>query len=198
MSNSETVWTIVCLAPLSMGFSRQEYWSGLPCPPPGDLPDPGIKPVSLTSPALAGGFFTTSAWIWANSRRQWRTEKAGVLQSMGSQSQTWLNDWTTTTTRKWMSLHRSVSEWEQGLHLPSQQSAAEQSGEGTFFKDHRFPEKGRSSQAEGRAGLAGMRYSLWGHPELGRLLTVLLGLSFSGERDKHGLCCSFLLCEPKA
>ena len=45
--------------PLSMGFSRQEYWSGLPCPPPGDLPDPGIKPMSLMSPALAGGFFTT-------------------------------------------------------------------------------------------------------------------------------------------
>ena len=44
-----------------MGFSRQEYWSGLPCPPRGDLPDPGIKPVSLMSPALAGGFFTTSA-----------------------------------------------------------------------------------------------------------------------------------------
>ena len=42
-------------------FSRQEYWSGLPCPPPGELPDPGIKPVSLTSPALAGRFFTMSA-----------------------------------------------------------------------------------------------------------------------------------------
>ena len=40
-------------APLSMGFSRQEYWSGLPCPPPGELLDPGIKPTSLTSPALA-------------------------------------------------------------------------------------------------------------------------------------------------
>ena len=39
------------------GFFRQEYWSGLPCPPPGDLPDPGIKPMSLTSPASAGGFF---------------------------------------------------------------------------------------------------------------------------------------------
>ena len=55
-------------APLSMGFSRQEYWSGLPCPPPGDLPNPGIEPVSLTFPALAGGFFTTSAtWeaLWA-------------------------------------------------------------------------------------------------------------------------------------
>ena len=50
-------------APLSMGFSRQEYWSGLPCPLPGDLSDPGIEPVSLTSPALAGGFFTTSATV---------------------------------------------------------------------------------------------------------------------------------------
>ena len=45
---------------LSMGFSRQEYWSGLPCPPPGDLPDPGIEPESLVSPALADGFFITS------------------------------------------------------------------------------------------------------------------------------------------
>ena len=44
-----------------MRFSRQEYWSGLPCPPPGHLPDPGIEPASLVSPALAGGFFTASA-----------------------------------------------------------------------------------------------------------------------------------------
>ena len=44
-----------------MEFSRQEYWSGLPCTPPGDLPDPVIEPASLVSPALAGGFFTTSA-----------------------------------------------------------------------------------------------------------------------------------------
>ena len=50
-----------CQAPLCMGLSRQEYWSGLPCPPPEDLPNPGIKPTSLMSPALAGGFFTTSA-----------------------------------------------------------------------------------------------------------------------------------------
>ena len=52
-----TPWTINCQAPLSMRFSRQEYWSGLPCPPPEDppedLPDPGIEPESLTSPALA-------------------------------------------------------------------------------------------------------------------------------------------------
>ena len=56
-----TLWTIACQAPLPMGFSRQEYWSALPCPSPGDLPDPGIKPMSLMSPALVGGFFTTSA-----------------------------------------------------------------------------------------------------------------------------------------
>ena len=47
-------------APLSTGFSRQEYWSGLPCLPPGDLPNPGIKSTSLKSPAPAGVFFTTS------------------------------------------------------------------------------------------------------------------------------------------
>ena len=48
------------------GFSRQEYWSGLPCPSPGCLPSPGTEPASLTSPALAGGFLTTSA-IWGVS-----------------------------------------------------------------------------------------------------------------------------------
>ena len=47
--------------PLSMGFSRKEYWNGLPCPPPGDLLDPGIKSVSLISPALRGRFFTIRA-----------------------------------------------------------------------------------------------------------------------------------------
>ena len=45
-----------------MGFSRQEYWSGLPFPFPGNLPDPGIEPASRTSPALVGRFLTTSAW----------------------------------------------------------------------------------------------------------------------------------------
>ena len=57
---SVTPWTVTLQAPLSMGSSRQEYWSGLPCPPPGGLPDPRIESVSLTSLALAGGFFTTS------------------------------------------------------------------------------------------------------------------------------------------
>ena len=52
-----TPWTVVCQIPLSVEFSRQEYWCGLPFPSPGDLPDPGIEPASPTSPALAGGFF---------------------------------------------------------------------------------------------------------------------------------------------
>ena len=53
-------WTVVCQAPLPMEFSRLEYQSGLPCPPPGDLPYPEVKWMCLTSPALAGRFFTTS------------------------------------------------------------------------------------------------------------------------------------------
>ena len=56
-----TPWTVAHQAPLSMGFPRQERWSGLPCPPPRELPDPGVEPASLLSPALAGRFFTTSA-----------------------------------------------------------------------------------------------------------------------------------------
>ena len=56
VSDSETPWIGACQAPQSMGFSRQEYWSGLPFPSLGDLPDPGIEPASS---ALAGGFFTT-------------------------------------------------------------------------------------------------------------------------------------------
>ena len=54
-----TPWTVACQAPLSIGFPRQESWSGLPFPFPGDLPDPGIEPRSPVSPALTGRFFTT-------------------------------------------------------------------------------------------------------------------------------------------
>ena len=53
-----TPWTVACQAPLSMEFSRQEYWSGMPCPPPGDLPYPGIKLECPVSPISAGRFFT--------------------------------------------------------------------------------------------------------------------------------------------
>ena len=54
-----TLWTVARQVPLTIGFSRQEY--GVGCPPPGDLPDPGVKPASLMTPALRGRFFTTSA-----------------------------------------------------------------------------------------------------------------------------------------
>ena len=68
-----TLWIVVCQSPLSMGFSRQEYWSGLPCPPSKDLPNPRITHASLVSPELADRFFTTSAtWkdpiSWVNMR----------------------------------------------------------------------------------------------------------------------------------
>ena len=58
--NSVTLWTIACQASVPRGFSRQEHWSGLLCPPPGSLPDSGIEPLSLMSPELVGRFFTSS------------------------------------------------------------------------------------------------------------------------------------------
>ena len=70
-----TLWTVALQAPLSMEYSRQEYWSGLPCPPPGDLPNPGMESTSLTFPALTGRFFTSSA--------TWQAQKptSEVIQS---------------------------------------------------------------------------------------------------------------------
>ena len=70
---SATLWTVACQSPLFVWFSRQEHWSGLSCPPAGDLPDLEIKPMSVMSPALAGWFFTTSAtWVWAKIHtRNW-------------------------------------------------------------------------------------------------------------------------------
>ena len=63
VSDSGTPWTVAHQVPLSLEFSRQEYWSGVSVPTPGDLPNPGIKPESLASLALAGIFFTTrAAW----------------------------------------------------------------------------------------------------------------------------------------
>ena len=58
-----STWIIACHAPLSMGIPKQEYWKGLPFPTPGDLPDLGVKPTFLASPALAGGFFITAPYF---------------------------------------------------------------------------------------------------------------------------------------
>ena len=68
--------TVAHQAPLSMAFSRQEYWSGLPRPPPRDLPNPGMEPASLASPALARGFVTTSA-TWEAPRNRWKCRLRG-------------------------------------------------------------------------------------------------------------------------
>ena len=74
MSDSATPWTVTHKAPLFMGFSRQEYWSRLPFPSLWDLPDSGIKPMSLISPALAGEFFTTST--------TWKAQLTVSVQSL--------------------------------------------------------------------------------------------------------------------
>ena len=91
-----TSWTVALQAPLSVGFSRQEHWSGLPCPPPGDLPDPGAEAMYLMSLALAGGFFTTSGtwealnacllclflWFVTATQRQAKSLPSGLQQSV--------------------------------------------------------------------------------------------------------------------
>ena len=71
-----TPWTVAYQAPLSSGFSRQEYWSGLPFPSPGDLPNPGIEPISPVSPVLAGRFITTESP--GNPRGPWIDLTKGV------------------------------------------------------------------------------------------------------------------------
>ena len=77
-----TPWTIA-QAPLSMGFSRQEHWSGLSCPSPGNLPDPRIEPVSLTFPALSGELFTTSA-TWGAFNGYEFEQSSGNIEGQGS------------------------------------------------------------------------------------------------------------------
>ena len=72
-----TLWTVAQRAPLSMELSWQEYWSGMSSPPPGDLADPGIKPKSLVSPALAGRFFNMDT-IWVKEE----SEKTGLKLSI--------------------------------------------------------------------------------------------------------------------
>ena len=81
------LWIVAHQAALSMGFSRQEYWSGLPWPPPEDLPNPGIEPKSLTSPALAGRFFTTST-TWG----------AYICATCWVKCLIWIISWISTTT----------------------------------------------------------------------------------------------------
>ena len=72
-----TLWTVAHQAPLSVGLSRQEYWSGLSFPPPGELPNPRIEPASLMSPASGGGFFTTTD-TWEAALKLWWLSKGKI------------------------------------------------------------------------------------------------------------------------
>ena len=74
-----TIWTVGRRVPLSMGFSRQEYWSGLPFPFPENLPDPEINVASLMSPSLAGEFFTTRVTWEAQSDRKEFTKRGNMI-----------------------------------------------------------------------------------------------------------------------
>ena len=77
-----TPWTVVHQAPVSLGFSRPKHWSGLPCPPPGDLPNTGIEPASLTSLALTGGFFTTSTTWELHTQHGKNNNHTGIVTRM--------------------------------------------------------------------------------------------------------------------
>ena len=77
-----TLWTVAHQVPLTMGFSSQEYWNGLSCPPPSDLSNPGMEPESLMSPALAGGFFTTSTTWEAYTHTHTHTHTHTYLLTM--------------------------------------------------------------------------------------------------------------------
>jgi len=85
---SMTPWTIAHQTPLSLGFSRQEYGSGLPFPSPGDLSDPGIEPASLMSAALAGRFFTT--------RATWEPLGIDYLKTYSGSKTRGVSSWTST------------------------------------------------------------------------------------------------------
>ena len=175
-----TPWTVASQAPLSMGFPRQEYWSGLPFPPPGDLLDPGIKPTPLMSPALAGGFFTTSATWEAHTKRASlerthltpvislyaRTESNIVFKStsrsstekaMATQSSAlaWKIPWTEEPGRlQSMGSHRIGHKWVTSLSLFTFMHWRRKWQPTPVFLPGEF---------QGRQGLAGCH--LWGHRE---------------------------------
>ena len=125
-----TPWTVAHQAPLSMGFSRQEYWSGLPSPPPKDLPDPEVELVSLMSPALAGRFFTTNA--------TWEALELGCLQFLSrlcfihfpSSPQTHCDNSTARTSE-----HQALSECPALSHMGCGSSSA--LGEGLLTPEQR-------------------------------------------------------------
>ena len=111
--------TVAHLAALSMGFSRQEYGSGLPCPAPGDLPDPGIEPASLALAALAGGFFTTSATWEAQLlfacclQNGWASLVAQMVKNLPAMQETQVQSLgQEDPLEKQMAIHSSILAWK--------------------------------------------------------------------------------------
>ena len=111
-----------CQAPLSKGYSRQEYWSGLPCSSPRDLPDPGMELASLMSPALAGGFFTPSTTREAKNAGLLNLNIVGAKMGLGVS----LSGWITEACRRLQSWHvlwklgwRTGRAWEASQTLGS-------------------------------------------------------------------------------
>ena len=110
-----TLWTIASQAPLSMGSSRKEYWSALPYSPPGDLPNPGIKPASLMSLALTSRFF----WHKSQQDRLWHTSQSNGNKNKNKQVGPKLKSFCTAkeTTNK---VKRQPSEWEKIIAMKQQ------------------------------------------------------------------------------
>ena len=128
MSNSFVTPGIVAHhAPLSMGFSRQEYWSGLPCPPPGDLPEPGKEPASFMCLALAGRIFTTSP-TWEAPHRNIHIDnylKCNHLHPLKCPNQKTQTDWMDTKIRSMYTLPTRDALHGEGNGNPLQYSCLE-------------------------------------------------------------------------
>ena len=111
------LWTVAHQAPLSMEFSRQEYCSGSPFPSPGDLPDPGIEPASLTSPALASGFFTTSS-TWEAQKHWTKWQKTDIKAQIMSDFTYMKYLGKKKFKRKYIRGYRDYGKWKVGIsHL---------------------------------------------------------------------------------
>ena len=122
-----TLWTVACQAPLSMRFSRQKYWNELQCHSPGDLPYPGIKPTSLTSPALAGRFFFFFLIISATHKAVVRIKQGTHGRALQSLAAQWIVS--KFINRSWVEGFCSADRWftatpASGSYLPRPSAAS--------------------------------------------------------------------------
>ena len=111
MPDSVTPWTVVHQTPLSMEFSRQEYWSGVPFPTPGDRPKPGIEPESFVSPALAGRFFFTTSAAWE------APYYGGWVQKVSEETEIGSSPFITFWTHRWQNIISTIFYSIQASHI---------------------------------------------------------------------------------